>query len=99
MSMPTWYCWQGHDVIVHLHVQPNARCNEWADVHGAERRIRITAPPVAGKANHALQRLLAETFDVPPSSVSILTGHASRHKKVLIRAPQRVLPDMVFPIA
>ncbi|MFH0851201.1 MAG: DUF167 domain-containing protein, partial [Candidatus Peregrinibacteria bacterium] len=47
-------------------------------------RIDIAATPEDGKANAALIRFLAEEFDVPKSSVEILTGHTSKTKMVRI---------------
>jgi uncharacterized protein (TIGR00251 family) len=45
---------------------------------------RVTAPPVEGKANDALCRLVAKAAGVPPSRVSIARGHQAREKVVRI---------------
>jgi uncharacterized protein YggU (UPF0235/DUF167 family) len=42
--------------------------------------IRVTAPPVDGKANDALCRLVAKVANVAPSRVTILRGHTARDK-------------------
>ena len=42
--------------------------------------VRVTAPPVDGKANDALCRLIARRAGVPPSKVTIVRGHTSRDK-------------------
>jgi uncharacterized protein len=42
--------------------------------------IRVTAPPVDGKANDALCRLVAKAAGVAPSKVTIVRGHTSRDK-------------------
>jgi uncharacterized protein len=42
--------------------------------------IRVTAPPVDGKANDALCRLVAKAAGVAPSRVSVVRGHAARDK-------------------
>jgi uncharacterized protein YggU (UPF0235/DUF167 family) len=42
--------------------------------------IRVTAPPVDGKANDALCRLVANAANVAPSRVTILRGHTARDK-------------------
>ena len=49
---------------------------------GSVLRVRVSAPPVDGKANAALERLLADALDVPPSRVRVVTGHTSRRKQV-----------------
>ena len=47
-------------------------------------RLRVTAAPVAGAANAAVARLLARALDVPPSSVSVVSGLHGRAKIVEI---------------
>ena len=42
--------------------------------------IRVTAPPVDGKANDALCRLVAKKAGVAPSRVSVVKGHTARDK-------------------
>ena len=44
--------------------------------------VRVRAPPVDGKANAAVCRLLARRVGVAPSAVSVVRGHASRDKVV-----------------
>ena len=63
---------------------PRARATEVAGRHGGGVRIRVAAPPVDGAANEELVRFLAKRLDVPGSQVTIVRGHASRSKTVLI---------------
>ena len=42
--------------------------------------IRVTAPPVDGKANDALCRLIAKKAGVAPSRVTVIRGHTARDK-------------------
>ena len=42
--------------------------------------IRVSAPPVDGKANDALCRLVAKAAGVPPSRVRVVRGHTARDK-------------------
>jgi uncharacterized protein len=46
--------------------------------------IRVSAPPVDGKANAALCRLLAGRAGVAPSRVSVVGGHGARDKVVRV---------------
>jgi hypothetical protein len=46
--------------------------------------IRVTAPPVDGKANAALCAFVARAAGVPPSRVSVVRGAASRDKVVRV---------------
>ena len=47
-------------------------------------KVSVNAPPVEGKANQAVQRVLAETFGVPRSAVTILRGETGKRKTVRI---------------
>ena len=46
--------------------------------------IRVTAPPVDGRANDALCRLVAKRAGVAPSRVSVVRGHGARDKVVRV---------------
>ena len=46
--------------------------------------VRLAAPPVEGAANDALIELLSREFHVPKRQITILSGHASRDKRVEI---------------
>ena len=67
-------------VLLHVRVQPKARANAVKGWHGAALRVSVTAAPEDGKANRAVIALLAETFDVAPSSINLVRGAASRDK-------------------
>jgi uncharacterized protein len=46
--------------------------------------IRVTAPPVDGKANAALCALVAKRAGVPPSHVQVVRGAGARDKVVRV---------------
>ena len=75
-------------VLLHVHVQPKARANTVKGWHGDALRVSVTAAPEDGRANRAVIALLAEMFDVAPSSISLVRGAASRDK--WFRMPQGV---------
>ena len=72
-----------------VRVQPGAKRNEVVGRFGEALRVRIAAPAVDGKANEALLRFLAGEFGVRRAAVSIVSGPASRSKRVRIEAPAR----------
>lgn len=47
-------------------------------------RVYVKEPPVQGRANAAIIKLLADYFKVSPYKVGIISGHASRQKVVEI---------------
>jgi uncharacterized protein YggU (UPF0235/DUF167 family) len=56
-------------------------------------RARVTSPAVAGAANQALIRLLADELGVGRRSVRIVAGAAGRQKLVVV---DDVSPDAVI---
>jgi uncharacterized protein (TIGR00251 family) len=91
-----WYRWENEDLVLSLHVQPRATRDEVLGPAGDHLRVRITAPPVEGRANEHLRRFFAEVFGVPRSHVVLLTGDHGRFKRLRIRGPTR-LPDALVP--
>jgi uncharacterized protein len=67
---------------VAVRVQPRARRDEIVGRRGGVLLVRVTAPPVDGKANDAVARLLAKRLGVPPGRVSVVRGASSRDKLV-----------------
>ena len=62
-----------------LRVTPRAsRARIVAEVEGL--RAYVTAPPDAGKANAAVQVLLAKALGVPKTRLRLVRGHTSRNK-------------------
>lgn len=46
--------------------------------------VSVKEPPIQGRANEAIIRVLAEHFGVAKSQVRIVSGHTSRQKVVEI---------------
>ena len=47
-------------------------------------RVAVTAPPERGKANAAIQAMLAESLGCKPERVALLSGASARQKRFLI---------------
>ncbi len=52
--------------------------------------IRVSAPPVDGKANDALCRLVARAAGVAPSRVRVIRGRTARDKVLDVEGVERV---------
>ena len=91
--------WDGADLILRVQVQPRASCNEFAGTHAGALKVRLTSPPVDGKANAALIAFLAEAFGVAKRRVTLLKGETGRAKQLRIRAPVRFPPGLRIPPA
>lgn len=58
-------------------------------------KARVRAAPEAGRANDALERLIAHWLKVPPSTVSVAQGGKSRLKQVLIEGDAGLLSRLI----
>lgn len=86
--------WDGADLILRVQVQPRASHDEFAGIHAGALKIRLTSPPVDGKANAALVAFLAEAFGVAKRQVTLVRGETGRAKQLRIRAPARFPPGL-----
>jgi uncharacterized protein (TIGR00251 family) len=79
-------------VDVPVRLQPRAGANEIVGMRGGALVVRVTAPPVDGRANDALCRLLAKTLGVAAGRVTVVRGRQGRDKVVRVEgvAPARV---------
>ncbi len=67
-----------------LRVQPGAPKNEAQGVHNNRLKVRLTSPPVEGRANDCLIGFLSKLLGVKKSALAIVAGHKSRDKTVKI---------------
>jgi uncharacterized protein len=66
--------------LLSVRVQPRSGRNQVVGWQGDALRVRVTAAPQAGEANHAVITLLAEAFAVPRSAIELVRGVAARDK-------------------
>lgn len=91
--MSGWYQWQGERLLLNVRVQPRASQDEIVGPHGTESlKVRITAPPIDGKANAHLIKFLAKAFGVPKNQVELIKGTTGRDKRLAISNP-KCLPE------
>ena len=69
-----------------LRVRVTARASrdELAGLKDGVLHVRVSAPPVDGKANQAVTRLIAKALGVGRTSVTVIKGERSRDKVVRI---------------
>lgn len=87
-----WYSWREDTLILRLYLQPGAKKNEVHGLFNSRLRIKIKAPPVAGKANKEIISMLAEEFNTRKSNINIISGRLNRNKTIDIISPTR-LPE------
>ena len=69
---------------IRVRLTPRSGRNEILSWHEGLLRVRVTAPPIEGKANAALERLIAKALGVPKRDVSVVSGTRGREKTVKI---------------
>jgi uncharacterized protein (TIGR00251 family) len=71
-------------VELRILVQPRASRDEVVGIQGEELKVRLAAPPVDGAANAACCAFFAKLCKLPKSHVIVVSGDASRHKRLLL---------------
>lgn len=67
-------------------VKPRARASELTQADDGSWVARLKSPPVDGKANAELVRLVAEAFGCRKADVTIKSGASGRTKLVRVEA-------------
>ena len=89
-----WYRWDGPDLLLNLKIQPRASKDEFSGPLAGAYKVRLTAPPLDGRANNHLKAFLAKAFHVAKSEVAIETGEKGRQKRVRIINPKALPAGM-----
>ena len=86
---PRWPCLSAHGDAVWLavSVQPSAKRTAADGLHDGTLRVRLSAPPVDGKANQSLIAWLAGELGLPKRAVRLVRGDTARRKWLQIDAP------------
>ena len=71
-------------VILKVLVQPRASKNEVVGIHGDCLKIRVTSPPVEGKANKRLCEFLSQLIGIGKRHIEIIGGQRARVKQVRV---------------
>ena len=65
-------------------VKPNSKVQKIEEQTDGSLTVHLKSPPVDGKANEELLKILAKKFDVPKSHIRIRSGLSSRQKLIEI---------------
>jgi uncharacterized protein len=71
-------------IKLEVRLTPRAGRDEIGGLRDGVLQVRVKAPPVDGKANEALRKLIAKRVGVPKSRVTIVRGERSRRKLIAI---------------
>lgn len=67
-----------------VRLRPRGHRDELIGLEHGVLQARVAAPPVDGRANRALCKLIAKRLGVAPSRVSVVRGARSRDKRVRV---------------
>lgn len=73
------------DAVFSVKAVPRASRTALAGEAEGMVRIRLAAPPVDGAANEELVKFLSKLFGLPRSAISIISGEASRTKRIRVQ--------------
>jgi len=74
----------GDGLTILVKVVPGAKRSEVAGMLGERLKVRVAAPPEDGKANKAVEALLAHLLGLKPASVTIAHGQTRPEKTVRV---------------
>jgi uncharacterized protein (TIGR00251 family) len=82
--------------ILILRIIPGAKKDQVEGLHGDALKLRITAPPVDGKANKQLLKFLAKALGLRSRDLEIIGGAKGRNKRIHIHAirPEKALAQL-----
>jgi uncharacterized protein (TIGR00251 family) len=82
-----------------VRVHPGARKNGATGIHAEAVKIRLTAPPVDGKANEALIAFLANALRLPRARIVLVSGLTRRAKMLRITGKSAAeVAAALFPV-
>jgi uncharacterized protein (TIGR00251 family) len=86
-------------VIIPVRLTPKSSRDEVVGLedHGGEivLKARVRAVPEAGRANSALEALIAKWLGLPPSTVTVVHGGKSRLKQVAVAGDSEALSRLI----
>jgi hypothetical protein len=73
------------EIVIKVKVLPRSSRTEIAGRENDVYKVKLTDPPVEGRANKALIAFLAEKLGVPKRDIEIVSGKTGRLKTIRIR--------------
>jgi uncharacterized protein (TIGR00251 family) len=70
--------------LITVRVTPRSARDEVIGWRDDVLQVRLRAPPIEGRANESLRRLVASSLEVPLRDVEIVAGASSRTKRLRI---------------
>jgi uncharacterized protein (TIGR00251 family) len=74
----------GERLVFTIRVTPRASANALVGERDGVLLVRVTAPPVEGKANDAVVALLAKALGTPRGAIQVVHGASARTKRISV---------------
>jgi uncharacterized protein (TIGR00251 family) len=71
-------------LLIDLYVQPGAKVSQICGLHGERLKLKISSPPVDGKANSEVIEFFSKILGLTKHDVKIVSGDKSRNKRVAV---------------
>ncbi len=69
-------------LVINIKVEPRSSHPGIAGPYGEGLKVKLTSPPVEGRANEELIEILAKEFKISKKDVEIISGKKSKNKIV-----------------
>lgn len=73
------------ELTIKIKVEPRSSKSGVVGPYGDALKVKLTSPPVEGKANKELIEVLAKAFGIAKKDVEIVSGQSSKNKIVKLR--------------
>lgn len=85
-------------VVFNIKVLPRSSRCEIAGIQDDALKIKITAPPVDGKANNECIRFLSDRLGIKKSRITIISGQTSKNKRIAISGVTKRDMEAIFSV-
>jgi uncharacterized protein (TIGR00251 family) len=72
----------GNEITIKIKVEPRSSKSGVMGRYGDSLKVKLTSPPVEGKANKELVEVLSKAFGIKKIDIEIISGKNSKNKLV-----------------
>ncbi len=77
-------------MTITIKVEPRSSRSGVAGPYGNGLKVKLTSPPVEGRANRELIEVLAKTYGIAKKDVEIISGRNSKNKVVRLTGINKI---------
>ena len=70
--------------LLFVRVVPGASSAQIVGYQGDELKVRVCSPPVDGRANEEVVRVIASALEIRSREIELVAGHSARSKQLLV---------------